>query len=156
MEQNMTSTQFEDNVLKIFDRLFKNKLTGKGYAIRLLAILALSFLVSGIALSMLTSQLNQMIYSENASALNLLPNFPSIIPLISGILIFVTFILTSSLSVRRVRDIVPDTAIWPYAVAVILIGLIPFIGYVMFFLLAILPSNYLTEEKRNQILGKFA
>lgn len=156
MEQNMTSSQFENNVLKILDRLFKNKLTGKGYAIRLVAVLVISFFISGIVISMLTSHLTQMIYTENPSALNPLSQLPSIIPLLSGVLIFVTFILTSSLSIRRVRDIVPDTSIWPYAVGVILMSFIPLIGYVMFFLLAVLPSDYLTKEKRNQIIGKFA
>lgn len=153
--QNESSAQFDNNVQKIFDRLFKNKLTGKAYAIRMIALIGLGFALSGAISTIVTSNLNNMMYSGNPVQNSFMPT-PYLGTFLLTLFGILSFSCSASFSVRRIRDIVPDTNILPYALGVVVIGLIPFLNYILYFILALLPSDYLNHEKRNQLLSKIA
>lgn len=149
--QNQSSLQFENNVEKNFERMFKNKLTGKAFAIRIVALIGIGFILSILVTTYLTTYLNNMAYSNNpiSSSLSLFTPLMTIFTSIS-------FIITVSLVIRRVQDIVYNVTIWPYALSAIILSCIPFFGYIVLIALAILPSNYLTQEKQEQLFKKFA
>jgi uncharacterized membrane protein YhaH (DUF805 family) len=149
--QDQDSLQFENNVEKIFERMFKNKLTGKAFAIRIVALMGIGFILSILVTTYLTTYLNSMAYSNNpiSSSVSLFAPLMTIFTSIS-------LIITASLVIRRVQDIVYDIAIWPYALSAVILSWIPFLGYIVLIALAILPSNYLTQEKQEQLLKKFA
>jgi uncharacterized membrane protein YhaH (DUF805 family) len=153
-EQNESSIQFEQKIQKISARLFQNKLSGKGFAIRLIALLAISFAFSGFVSTFVKTNLNGMIHTD-PSALDSMMHFSYLASMVLSTFAVISFIFSVSLSVRRIRDIVPDASIWPYVLGAVVLGFIPVLSYLLYVLLAILPSDYLTQEKREQLVSKF-
>ena len=155
MENQIESAEnFDKTVNKIAEKLFKNKLTGKAFGIRLLTLLGSSYLITHLAGMLLTASIvnatseNQLMESLFSS------NY--LVSTIIGFFSIVVIIINVSLIIRRVSDIVPDTDVWPYAIAAVIIGLIPVISIVLFIALVFIPSSYLNKQKRIQLLGKFA
>ena len=149
--QHQSSLKFENNVEKIFERMFKNKLTGKAFSIRIVILMGIGFILSLLVTTYLSAYLNNMVYSNNPinSSLSLFAPLMTIFTAIS-------LIITASLVIRRVQDIVSDLTIWPYALGAIILSWIPFFGYIVLIALAILPSDYLTQEKQEQLFKKSA
>lgn len=149
--QDQSSLQFENNIEKNFERMFKNKLTGKAFAIRIVALMGIGFILSILVTTYLATYLNSMAYSNNpiSSSLSLFAPLMTVFTSIS-------LIITASLVIRRVQDIVYDVGIWPYALSAVILSWIPFFGYIVLIAMAILPSDYLTQEKQEQLFKKFA
>lgn len=153
--QSESALEFDNKVKRITERLFKNQLTGKAFAIRLFALLALGFIIAKISTLVLTANLNNMMIANTIPVNSFLP-ITYLTSALLGLFTLISFILSMSLCLRRVKDIVQDTDIWPFALIVILLCFIPFISYLVFILLALLPTNYLNQEKRKQLLSKIA
>ena len=149
--QDQNAIEFDNNVGKIFERMFKNKLTGKAFAIRVVTLIGVGLILSTLVATSLSTYLSNLAYSNSPimSSLSLLA------PLMT-IFTFLIFIIKASLVIRRVQDIVYDVAIWPYALGAVILSCIPFLGYLTLITLAILPSNYLSQEKQEQLLKKFS
>jgi uncharacterized membrane protein YhaH (DUF805 family) len=147
--QDQSSLQFENNVERIFERMFKNKLTGKGFAIRIVALIGIGFILSILVTTYLTTYLTSMAYSNNP-----ISSYLSLFAPLMTIFTSISLIITASLVIRRVQDIVYDVAIWPYALSAVILSWIPFLGYIALIALAILPSDYLTREKQEQLFKK--
>jgi uncharacterized membrane protein YhaH (DUF805 family) len=147
--QNQTSLQFENNVGILFERMFRNKLKGKGFAIRIISLMAIGFILSLFVTTYLTTYTNSMIYSNN----DITPPLSFIAPLMA-IFTSISFIITASLVIRRVQDIAHGVAIWPYALSAVILSWIPFLSYIILIALAVVPSGYLTQEKQDQFFRK--
>lgn len=154
-EQNEKSLQFENKVQFLLERFLKGKLTGRSFAIRLIAILGIVFLISGFITSVVTANISNLMYADIQTISPWL-SLSSILPTVLGVISVLSFLLTTSLVVRRVNDIIPDTETWPYALGAVLICFIPFVSYLLYAMLIFVPSDYLTQEKRNQITKKYA
>lgn len=155
LEQNEKSIQFDNKVQFLLERFLKGKLTGRAFAIRLIAFLAAVFFISGIVTSAITANISNLMYSDYEKLAPWL-SLSSFLPTIMSFIAIISFFITTSLVVRRVNDIVPDTQTWPYATGAVLLSLIPFVSYALYALLIFLPTGYLTLEKRNQIIKKYA
>lgn len=145
--QDQSSLQFENNVIRIFERMFKNKLTGKAFAIRIAALMGIGFILS----ILITTYTASLAYSPSpiSSSITLLAPLMTIFTSIG-------LIITTSLVIRRVKDIVYDLVLWPYALGAVVLSLIPFLGCIVLIALVIVPSGYLTQEKQRQLLQKLS
>lgn len=149
--QNQTSLQFESNVEKNFTLMFKGKLTRKAYAIRIVALIGISLLISISLTTYVTTYLNSISSLDNPMSYSL-----SLLTPLMTIFGLINLIIKSSFIIRRIQDIVKDVAIWPYALTAVILSYIPFLDYITLIALAIFPSAYLTQEKQEQLLKKFS
>lgn len=156
-KENNESLQFENKVRLVFNFLFerflKHKLTGKEFAIRLITLLVAGFAISGLMASMLMPTLTNMT-SMSSFTLQSLSAFSYVISSLLLLWSVISVLITMILIIKRINDIVPDSSIWPYAAVAILLSFVPLIGYALFVLLALLPSNYLSAQKRQELLSK--
>lgn len=121
-------------------KMFFTKIKAKSYTIQIVALMLLGI---GFIFSASNFAYNISLYSPSYFHYLLIPAWTGI-----------TLFYSTSLLVRRVRDIVYDTSPIPYIIGAFLLSLIPVLGYGVVIALMILPSNYLTTQRQAELLAK--
>ncbi len=152
--QNQESLHFDQNVGKFLNHIFKNSLNGKGFAIRIVALIAFGYLMSVIATASLTTYMTNLSRSHDFTS-PISPMYTFITQFMT-VYSFLSLLISSYLVIRRVRDIVCEVEVWPYMLGAVILSIIPFVGYIALFLLMILPSGYLNRERHQVLLKKIS